>query len=340
MSSLFYIGRMGTLPRLSFGFQFLILASLLVFGADALGQANPPAPVEGSNTVGDHQTIDGPLPEISALLREVGSHQKAAEDIRKDYLFHSISRVQEQNGKGDVKKTSTIESDHFWIGGVPVQKATKKDGRELTAEEQKKQSERIDKDVAKAREKKGKADSEGKETTPRGDDWITASRFLELGSFTNARRIELDQRSTIVVDFTGNPKAKTRNRGEDVVRDIEGTVWIDEEDRAIRRIEGHFINPFKIGGGLIVNVHKDTSFLFDQRKINGEVWLPALFKGKGGVRALLLISFNGNAEVQMSDYRKFKATSTILPGVSTVEDGTAGASETNGVNGSFATPPQ
>ena len=39
-----------------------------------------------------------------------------------------------------------------------------------------------------------------------------------------------------------------------------------------------------------------------------------------GSRVLLVMNFNGEVQaVCQSDYRKFKATSTILPGVSTVE---------------------
>ncbi len=35
---------------------------------------------------------------------------------------------------------------------------------------------------------------------------------------------------------------------------------------------------------------------------------------------MLFVSFNGSIQINNSDYRKFKATSTILPGVATVKD--------------------
>ncbi len=89
---------------------------------------------------------------------------------------------------------------------------------------------------------------------------ITASRILELGTFSNPRRIQLDGRDTSSSTTPGNPKAKTRNRFEDVVRDLVGTVWIDEQDKVIRKTEGHFLNTFKVGAGLIANIRKDTSF--------------------------------------------------------------------------------
>ncbi len=53
------------------------------------------------------------------------------------------------------------EYDVFWVEGVPVHRLTKKNGKELSPEEQKKENEEIDKEVVKAKEKRGKADAEG-----------------------------------------------------------------------------------------------------------------------------------------------------------------------------------
>ena len=63
------------------------------------------------------------------------------------------------------------------------------------------------------------------------------------------RRVELNGRDTIAVDYAGDPKAKTRNRAEEVVRDMLGTAWVDEQDHVLARVEGHFVNAYKIGAG-------------------------------------------------------------------------------------------
>jgi hypothetical protein len=256
-----------------------------------------------------------PLPDVPTLMHEVEQHQRASEAIQKDYLYHEVAAVQD-NGK----KTETREYDVFWLNGVQVHKLTRKDGKDLTEDEEKKESERIDKEVAKAKERKSKAEAKGQQTDSQGHEEITVSRFLSLGSFTNPRRVQLDGRDTIAVDYTGDPKAKTRNRAEDLIRTLAGTVWIDEEDRVIARSEGHFFNSYKVGAGLLVNIKKDTTFSWEQRKINGEVWLPSHGEGHGAARVLLFVSFNGSAHFTFSEYRKFKATSTILPGVATVND--------------------
>jgi hypothetical protein len=260
-----------------------------------------------------------PLPDIPALMHAVEVNQRRSEAVEKDYMYRSVHTQAETDGHGGVKKTETEEYDVFWVEGVPVHRLTKKNGKELSADEQKKESEKIDKTVAKAKERRAKADEKGTETDPHGHELITVSRLLELGSFTNARRVQLNGRDTIAVDFAGDPKAKTRNRFEDVIRDMAGTAWMDEEDRMLVKAQGHFVNNFKVGGGMLVNIQKGTNFSMEQRKVNNEVWLPAMAEGKGAARALLFFNFNGTFRAVESDYRKFKATSTILPGVSTVE---------------------
>lgn len=284
--------------------------------------APPPAatpPAETSHGAEAFASSGRPLPDIPTLMRDVERNQRQSEAIERDYLFHSVLTRQETDSHGQIKKTTVEEYDTYWVNGVRVGRLMKKDGKDLTAEEVAKENERIDKEAAKAHEKRDRADAEGKETDSHGDEEITVSRLLELGSFTNPRRVQLNGRDTIAIDYLGDPKAKTRNRNEEVIRDLEGTAWIDEQDRMLARVDEHFVNAFKIGGGLIVNVQKGTSISMEQTKVNGEVWLRSRIEAQGAARTLLFFSFSGSLHVVDSDYRKFRTTSTILPGVTRVE---------------------
>jgi hypothetical protein len=278
------------------------LLLLILHSAGARSFVQTPAPLV-------EESSHAPLPDIGSLMREVQEHQKASERIQRDYLYREVIRQQRSNGR----KGETREYDVFWLRGVQVHKLVRKDGKDLTAEEQRKESERIDKDVAKALERKRKADAEGKETDSEGREEVTVSRFLELGTFSNPRREPLNGRSTIVVDYAGNPNAKTRNRMESVIRDLAGTIWIDEQDRAIVRLEGHFADSFKIGAGLVMSIRKGTTFSMQQIKVNNEVWLPSRIEANGAARVMLLFHFEGTVLITDSNYRKFKATSIILP---------------------------
>jgi hypothetical protein len=245
-------------------------------------------------------------------LLDVERNQQAAEKRQDDYTYHVHSENQELNSKGGVKKYEVIDSESVSIDGVRVNRIVARDGKPLTPDEQTKESERIDKEVAKFKERKAKAEGKGEETDPRGNVVITASRVLELGTFSNPRRIDLNGRPTIVADYAGDPKAKTHNVAEGVIRDLVGTVWIDEKDRVLVRGEGHFLNDFKIGGGLVLDIHKGLSFTFQATKVNGDVWLPASVDAQGSARYLLFGGVNGKIRVVTSDYRRFRSTSTIV----------------------------
>ena len=90
------------------------------------------------------------------------------------------------------------------------------------------------------------------------------------------------------------------------------------------RLEGHFSHDFKIAGGLGANVKEGTWFKIAFTKINDEVWLPASMEGDGHVRYLLFFKLDGHFKGRTSNYRKFTAKSTILPGVSEVDPATPG----------------
>jgi hypothetical protein len=179
--------------------------------------------------------------------------------------------------------------------------------------------EKAKKNKVKSAEKKEQAEREGKSN----DGFLPASRILQLGTFSNERRIMFNGRSTIVLDYTGTKDVKSKNEFEKVVQDLVGTAWIDEQDKVLARAEGHFLADFKIGFGLLADIHKDFHFTLEQRKINGEAWLPKEFDfyGKASV-GVFLERINGHTHVESSDYRKFHTSSTII--------GTNGAIDDNG----------
>jgi hypothetical protein len=263
---------------------------------------------------------DAPLPPVRGLLLDVDRNMRAAEAKRRDYTYHVHLEMEDLDGKGGVKKSTVTDSESVTVDGVRVDRVVARNGKPLTPEEQKKESDRIDKEVAKDKDRRAKLESKGQQTDSRGDAILPASRILELGNFTNPRRVMLEGRPTIVFDYAGDPNVKKRNEFEGIVKDLVGTVWIDEQDHVLSQAEGHFLNDFKIAGGLVLNIHKGLSFRFRATKVNGEVWLPASVDGQGSARVLLVDGVNGRFRIVTSDYRKFHTSSTIVGTNGVVDD--------------------
>ncbi|WP_158786092.1 hypothetical protein [Granulicella sp. L46] len=253
-----------------------------------------------------------PFPPTTQLLLDVERNQKASEAANKDYTYHVHIEQQELDRKGEIKKTDTTDSESLTIEGIRVDRTVARNGKPLSDKDVQKESDRLDKEVAKAKEHREKLASEGKPTDARGDDLLTVSRILELGTFSNPRRVDLNGRPTIVLDYAGDPNAKTHNEFEKVFRDLVGTAWIDEQDHVLVRGQGHFLHDFKVGGGLVLNIHQGLSFDFTATHITDNIWLPAAVDAQGSGRFLLFDGINGRFHLVTSDYRKFHSKSTII----------------------------
>jgi len=265
-----------------------------------------------TTTYAQQSPITQPLPPTTQLLLDAERNQLAAEAANKDYTYHVHLEQQELDHSGNPKKTTTTDSESLTIDGIRVDRVVARNGRPLTDKEAQKESDRIDKQVAKAKARREQRAAEGKPTDARGDDLLTVSRILELGTFTNPRRVDLNGRPTIVLDYAGDPNAKTRNETEKVFRDLVGTAWIDEQDHILVRGEGHFLHDFKVGGGLLLNIHQGFNFDFAATHITANIWLPATINAQGSARLLLFDGINGRIHLVTSDYRKFHSSSTII----------------------------
>lgn len=251
------------------------------------------------------------IPDVGALLREVEAHQRRIDRVREDYTFQEIARIEDVDSNGRVKKVTTEEHEVFFVNGHPIQRQVKKDGKDLSPDEQKKEQDRVNKEVEKAIK-----------TAP-GDaingDTISVHRLLQIIVIKNPRRVMYKDRPTIAFDFVGDPHAKTHGMTEDISKKLSGTVWIDEKDREVARMEARIDDNFKIGGGLVASVQKGSSFTFDQGIVNQELWLPTGADVKLSARVLLLKGVRQNIQFRNERYQKFHADAQQQTGVTVVQ---------------------
>ena len=57
--------------------------------------------------------------------------------------------------------------------------------------------------------------------------------------------------------------------------------------------------------GLLARMHKGARLTFERRRVNGEVWLPAVMTYAGSVRVGLVKTIRRGGTSEFSNYRKF-----------------------------------
>jgi hypothetical protein len=255
------------------------------------------------------QATQPPLPDVPTLMKQVEDHQHKLDQVRENYTYHEVVATHELDKNGNIKKNESEENDVFFVNGHEINRKTKKNGKELSADEQKKEQERVQKEVEKASK------------TPPGQaldkDEVSISRLLQIMKVSNPRRERMDNRSVIAFDFVGDPHAKTHGMAEDASKKLSGTIWIDENDRQVRRMIAHFDDNFHLGFGLF-SVGKGSSFTFDQKLVNNELWLPTDAQAHVIAHAIGILGWRGDIAVTDNDYKKFHTDAEQQAGATVV----------------------
>lgn len=249
------------------------------------------------------------LPDLKKLFTEIDENQKTIDKIKENYAGTREEEQTEYDKSGKVTKKEVKEFTFFYLDGEEISTLVKKDGKALSEDEQKKENEKTQKRIEEIQKKDKKKQEEEQKAKEAGKEAKNEEPgieiFLRVCQFVNPRRERFRGQDVLVFDFEPNPEHKPKNFEEKVVRELAGVVWVDEKADAVARLEASFLGDVHIGGGVLANLQKGTSFVLEQGYINNEVWLPTYGEVHLGIRVLLVKGFKVNAVAKYSDYKRF-----------------------------------
>src|ERR1017187_2916411 len=227
--------------------EFFALLGLLMFlTAVGAGSAGAQTQAPGQSATG--ATSQRPLPGIDELIRQVKAQQGVSSKTIRRYTYRTVDSEQDLDSHGTVKKTTTKEVETICIDVRCYQKLLTEDGKPLSDDRVKRQNDEIDRENAWIKERNDRHAAgqppppplKIKESDEVGDENSVFANYVgaflqfgpQVGTFSNLRRVELHGREAIAMDYLGNPHAKSPNLIFGVFRNLAGTVWVDEQDRA------------------------------------------------------------------------------------------------------------
>ena len=253
-----------------------------------------------------------PAPDIKALILEVTRNQHAIEEMMKQYTCHLTVEEEKVDSKGQAATKTVKEFEVFYVAGEEVRRLIARDGKPLAGDEKKKEDERFNKEFEKLQKHAAEMASDPKKQKKQDEkEEAQISDFLRVLRFSNARRERFRGQEVIAVDFGPNPEYKPKKAIEGAVQKLAGVVWIDEKARDVARLEAHFSDAVKIGLGLLASLEKGSNFVFEQAKVNDEVWLPSYTEVHMTGR-VLVVKLRAHEIDRYSDYKKFSAESRIV----------------------------
>lgn len=251
--------------------------------------------------------------DVRAIVeRSIGVQNQNAKLIQ-SYTYRAREVTRDLDSKGKVKETRTELYEVLPLGGKEYRHLLEKNGKPLPPNEAKREQEKLDKAVAEANrltpaeraKREAARDKEKAKEQERLKSIPLAFDFQLLGQPT------LNSRPAY--EILATPKSGYRGPYDNLLRNVRGKFWIDQQDYHWARVEAEALDTISVGW-VLARLAKGTTIMFEETRVNNEIWLPKRVEAKAAARLALLKKFNVEQEVSFSDYRKYQ-TETRITGV-------------------------
>jgi len=272
------------------------------------------AAISAAQTEPGQTEIDAnaPLPELHSFMQEIRGNLHSDEALLDQYTFTEKHTEKRLDGKGGVKKvtTETYEVYPSLEPGHTYRRLIERDGHVLTPDELAAEDRKHDKKVADAGDAAAEQKRAAKLAESRRKEESAVSQLFEVYEIEIAGRELLDGRSSIILGFRPKPGIDPKGRAGKILAKFAGRAWIDEKDKQLVRVDAELVDTLSFGLGVLARLQKGSRASIIRRKINGEIWLPAMAHFTGSARLLLVKGLNLDATSEYSDYRKFQVATT------------------------------
>jgi hypothetical protein len=263
-----------------------------------------------------------PLPEQQPFLQEVRKHLETDDERQSGYAYTETRRETKLDKSGQPTGGESLKVFESYPGlpGEPRwSRVISEDGRPVPpAELEKKDRERrehveeyarnLAKDPVKERAKQDK-----ERERERRERYESIDELFRVFDVRMQGREAIDGHDTIAFSLAPRPGVKPSTREGRMMVNFSGRAWISESDHELVRAEVEAIDTVSFGFGLLARVHKGSRVAFQRRKVNGEVWLPAVVTYSATARIALVKMFRRGGTAEFSNYKKFSVdTSTTI----------------------------
>jgi hypothetical protein len=264
---------------------------------------------------------DRPLPDQESFLKETRKHLQTDSALQSSYVYVETRREQKLDKQGRIREESikVFESHPGLPGEARWERRIAENGRPVAADELAKQDrERQTKAAAMARRltedgPKERARQEREYQKARRERDEAVGDIYTVFDIRMIGRERIEGHDTIAFSLTPRAGATPRTTEGRQMQHFNVQAWISESDYELVKLDAEAIDTLSFGLGVLARLHKGARLSFLRRKINGEVWLPAVASYSGSARVSLLFTLRRAGSSEYSGYRKYSVdtSSTI-----------------------------
>ncbi len=231
----------------------------------------------------------------------------------KDYTWIARETERSLDSKGKVKSEKTDVWETVVLYGEPHHRMLQRDNKPLSAADLQKEQQKLDKAVAKLEQEtpQQRERRQAEFEKDREKDREFLREVPDLFDFKLLGEDKIDGLDVWVISATPKPGYQPKHGDAKPLLKVKAKVWIDKAEYQWVRLEGETTATISFGL-FIARLNPGAKLLFEQTRVNDEVWLPKRELVRGAGRLGLVKKLAGEQETTWNNYRKFQVDSKVV----------------------------
>ena len=231
----------------------------------------------------------------------------------KDYTWIAKETERTLDSKGAAKSEKTQTWETLILYGEPHRRMLERDGKPLAFEEQRKEQAKLDKVAAKLEhetpEQRERRLTQYEKRREKDREFLR--EITDLYDFHLEGDQQVDGHDAWVITATPKAGYQPKHRDAKPLLKIRGKLWVDKAEYQWVRLEAETTDTISFGL-FIARLNPGAKLVFEQTRVNNEVWLPKRESVSGSGRLGLVKKIAMEQELIWSNYRKFQVESKVV----------------------------
>jgi len=233
--------------------------------------------------------------------------------LMQNYTWTAHETERHLDGAGRAKSEESSEWETVVLSGEPHRRMLKRNGEPLKPDAQRHEQEKLDKALVKlqreTQEQRQRRIAHDEKEREKDREFLR--EIPDLYDFHLEGEEKIEGLDVWVITATPKPGYKAKNGDAADLLKIRAKLWIDKAAYQWVRIEAETIGTIS-WGLFLARLNPGAKLVFEQTRINDEIWLPRREFASGSGRLGLVKKIAMEQELIWSNYRKFQVDSKIV----------------------------
>jgi hypothetical protein len=249
--------------------------------------------------------IPGPLQTSVPDARRIVESSIAATQrhwqARLQYTYLERDHDQRRDSDGRVTSEDIRISKTILVNSVPFEQLLERNGRPPTAEEERRQKEKLDK--LKRETPEQRAERLGRQAE---DNTSLVREVPKAFDFQLLGEEPVNGRPAYVLQATPHPGYRPQGKYGRMFAKIEGKLWVDKRDLGWIKADGQVIQPFSMGL-FLVRLLRGSRITMEQSRVDEGIWMPERVEVRAAAKIFFVKSLVIERVLTYSEYRPAEA---------------------------------